>query len=138
MKNLFFLLLSTATFLGMGLPTSGFAQTTTQPANNQEPALRIKTELLQLRAVVTDKQGKIIEGLKADEFELLENNRPQKIEFFGSEVVSESKNEKAGTPAGVKNNAPASPPLTPPTKPTRTIALFVDNFHLTLDSLGGG
>jgi VWFA-related protein len=120
--------------LSLSLLVIGLAQTTNPPAN-QEPALRIKTELLQLRAVVTDKQGKVIEGLKVEEFELLENNRLQKIEFFGSEVVSEGRNGKADPPAGVKNNAAISPPLTPPTKPTRTIALFVDNVHATLDSL---
>ncbi|MEK7833162.1 MAG: VWA domain-containing protein, partial [Acidobacteriota bacterium] len=97
--------------------------------------MRIKTELLQLRAVVTDKQGKVVEGLRVEEFELSENNRQQKIEFFGREVVSESKKEKADVSAGVKNNASISPSLTPPAKPTRTIALFVDNVHLTLDSL---
>ena len=122
-------------FLSLSLPVIGLAQTTNPPTNNQEPALRIKTELLQLRAVVTDKQGKVIEGLKVEEFELLENNRPQKIEFFGSEVVSEGKKGKAAVPAEAKNTASNSPPLTPPAKPTRTIALFVDNVHATLDSM---
>ncbi len=119
----------------LSLTVIGLAQTTNPPTNNQEPALRIKTELLQLRAVVTDKQGKVIEGLKVEEFELLENNRPQKIEFFGSEVVSEGKKGKAAVPAEAKNTASNSPPLTPPAKPTRTIALFVDNVHATLDSM---
>lgn len=132
LKNPFFLSLSAATLLAICLPTIGFAQTTTQPANNQELALRIKTELLQLRAVVTDKQGKVIEGLKADEFELLENNRPQKIEFFSSETIRAISKEPSGA-AGVK--APTATSLTPPAKPTRTIALFVDNVHLTSDSL---
>ncbi|HEX9003772.1 MAG TPA: VWA domain-containing protein [Blastocatellia bacterium] len=135
MKTRLLVSLFAVALLSLGLPAIGLAQTTNPPTNNQEPALRIKTELLQLRAVVTDKQGNVVEGLKAEEFELLENNRPQKIEFFGSEVVSEGKKEKADPPAGVKNNAPNSPPLTPPAKPTRTIALFVDNVHATLDSL---
>ena len=135
MKTQLLLSLFALAFLLLSLPVIGLAQTTNPPATNQEPALRIKTELLQLRAVVTDKQGKVIEGLKAEEFELLENNRPQKIEFFGSEVVSEGKKGTADTPAGVKNNAPNSPPLTPPAKPTRTIAFFVDNVHATLDSM---
>jgi VWFA-related protein len=131
LKSLFFLSLSAGALLAFGLLTSGFAQTTTPPANHQEPTLRVKTELLQLRAVVTDKQGKLIEGLKADELELLENNRPQKIEFFGSETIRAVGKEQAVT-AGTKTTAT---PLTPSAKPTRTIALFVDNVHLTFDSL---
>lgn len=115
------------------LLTSGQAQTTNQPANQQEPALKIKTELLQLRAVVTDKQGKVIEGLQATEFELLENNRPQKIEFFGRETIRTAVSKEQPGAAGAKT--PAATPLTPSAKPTRTIALFVDNVHLTLDSL---
>ncbi|HMV85182.1 MAG TPA: VWA domain-containing protein [Blastocatellia bacterium] len=97
--------------------------------------MRIKTELLQLRAVVTDKQGKVVEGLRVEEFELLENNRPQKIEFFSREVVGVSNKEKADSPAGAKNTDAVSPSLTPAAKPTRTIALFVDNVHLSFDSL---
>lgn len=120
------------TLLFLSSPAIGLTQTANQPANNQEPAIRIKTELLQLRAVVTDKQGKVIEGLQVLEFELLENNRPQKIEFFRREVVGESNKEQANVSAGIKNTVPILPR---PTKPTRTIALFVDNVHLSFDSL---
>lgn len=122
-------------FFLLSLPAIGLTQTATPPTNQQEPTLRIKTELLQLRAVVTDKQGKVVEGLRAEEFELLENNRPQKIEFFSREVVGVSNKEKADSPAGTKNTNAVSPSLTPAAKLTRTIALFVDNVHLTFDSL---
>ncbi len=108
-----------------------------QTVNNQDAAIKVKTELLQLRAVVTDKKGKVVEGLQAEEFELLENNRPQKIEFFVREVVNESKTAKVGVPSEASNQAvtlPANKSLDKPT-PARTIALFIDNVHLTFDSL---
>jgi len=100
--------------------------------NTQEPALRIKTELLQLRAVITDKQGNVIEGLQATDFEILENNRPQKIEFFAQESVAE---RRAAAPAATEPPASGAPPRSTPVQPTRTIALFVDNVHLSFDSL---
>lgn len=132
MKTRSLLSLFAGALLSLGLPAIGLTQTANQPANNQEPTLRLKTELLQLRAVVTGKQGKVIEGLQAEEFELLENNRPQKIEFFGSETVRAAIKEQPSA-AGAKT--PAATPLTSPAKPTRTIALFVDNVHLTFDSM---
>lgn len=135
MQTPFFGQLFCSAFFITFMLTIGQAQTTSQSAGRQEAALKIKTELLQLRAVVTDKKGRVIEGLQADEFELLENNRPQKIEFFGREVVGGS-NKQAGDAASKgENTVPSSPPLVPPTKPTCTIALFVDNVHVTFDSL---
>lgn len=47
--------------------------------NDRDQTIRLKSELVQVRAVVTDKQGQIIGNLKREDFELLENNRPQGI-----------------------------------------------------------
>ena len=64
--------------------------TTQEPTNkrsDQEKSVRLKTELVELRAVVTDKKGNPIADLKKEDFELLENGVRQEIGFFSLEIV---------------------------------------------------
>src|ERR1044071_6356891 len=87
-------------------------QTQTKPADQDEP-VRLRTELVQVQVVVTDKQGKVVEHLKKADFEILEQGRPQEVSFFSLERI------------GVKSNAPApegSPVANPPTSPADTTA----------------
>ena len=44
--------------------------------------LKVQTGLMQVRAVVTDREGRIVENLKKEDFEVLENGKPQEINFF--------------------------------------------------------
>jgi VWFA-related protein len=60
--------------LGAGLTLS--AQT---PAPPERPLLRIGTTLVEIDAVVTDKQGRQVTDLTADDFELHQDGRKQKI-----------------------------------------------------------
>ncbi|HEY6330890.1 MAG TPA: VWA domain-containing protein [Blastocatellia bacterium] len=57
-------------------------QTASQNAGESEPTIRISTELIQLDAVVTDKDGKVVKGLNKDDFEVFENGKRQEISFF--------------------------------------------------------
>jgi len=56
-----------------------------QQATNEElsiPSVRVTTRLVLVSAVVTDKSGQRIKDLKADNFTILENGKPQKITAF--------------------------------------------------------
>jgi VWFA-related protein len=94
--------------------------------------LRVGTELLQIDAVVTDKNGRVIENLTKDDFELLEEGTPQEIAFF-SVVRDLTREEKA-----VTNSVVARPPETGrlpnipiPENGKRIIVLVVDDLHIT-------
>jgi VWFA-related protein len=65
------------------LPASGSAQ---QPASNQ-PALLLKVHAREVLLPVTvrDKHGALVTGLKASDFTLTEDNRPQTIKSFTPE-----------------------------------------------------
>ncbi|HYY93393.1 MAG TPA: hypothetical protein VE713_02670, partial [Pyrinomonadaceae bacterium] len=58
----------------------------TQPANTLAPAeedvVRVDANLVQVDAVVTDDAGRQVTDLRAEEFELLEDGRPQQITNF--------------------------------------------------------
>lgn len=48
----------------------------------EEQPIRISTQLVQLDAVVTDKNGQVVRGLTKSDFELYESGRKQLISFF--------------------------------------------------------
>ncbi|MDQ5839220.1 MAG: hypothetical protein M3379_20770, partial [Acidobacteriota bacterium] len=54
------------------------------PADEEE-VVRLNTELVQLRAVVTDRKGQPVENLKKEDFEVLENGQPREVSFFSLE-----------------------------------------------------
>src|SRR5215218_3246201 len=81
------------------------AQTTTQskPVDDRDDVVKITTNLVQIDAIVT-KDGKPVPGLKADDFEIYEDGRPQTITSFAyiSDVTGSASavpDKSAETPA---------------------------------------
>lgn len=58
------------------------APTPTPPENDDSEVVRIDTNLIQIDATVTDKNGVAITNLNADDFEVLQDGKPQKIISF--------------------------------------------------------
>jgi VWFA-related protein len=96
--------------------------------DDKDQTIRLKSDLVQVRAVVTDKRGQLIGDLKKEDFELLENTRPQNISFFSVEKIdSEAPGAvKPGEPTSLRAHHEA---------PARTIVLFVDTVHITFENL---
>jgi VWFA-related protein len=64
--------------------TAGVPQAA-NPSSAQEadsPTLKVQTRLVMVDVVARDKSGKVVSGLAADDFKLLENGKPQKISVF--------------------------------------------------------
>ena len=105
--------------------------------STDDEVVRITSNLVQVDAVVTDKDGKQVTDLRAEDFEVLEDDKPQNITNF-SYISSLS------PPAvGEERNAAATPPKNaPPTPPRklragearRTIALVIDDLGLDFQS----
>lgn len=106
-----------------------------QPApKDEEDVIRLNTELVQLRAVVTDRKGQIVENLTKDDFEVLENDQPREVSFFSVERAPTSGAQNAsGASGSVAARTPNARAAALP--PSRTIVLFVDTLHLAPDSL---
>lgn len=51
-------------------------------AQNDDEIINVDSSIVILNAAITDKTGQPIEGLKADQFEVFEDGRIQKIDFF--------------------------------------------------------
>src|SRR5262245_45509811 len=105
-------------------------------AGQQDQPIRVKTELIELRAVVTDKRGQAIKDLKKEDFELMENGKPREVSFF-SVVKIPGRGEArqtVNTPANGTTDVPAGA-ARPAESIGRTVLLYVDTLHLSPQSL---
>lgn len=107
-----------------------------QDQNKQDQAVRVKTELIDLRAVVTDKGRRPITDLRKEDFEVTENGKPQEISFF-SVVKIPGRGEARQTENSPSNAAPGAPAdvTRADETPGRTVVLYVDTLHLSPQSL---
>jgi VWFA-related protein len=110
-----------------------------EPQTEQDQAddiVRISTELVQTDVSVFDKQGKFVDGLKKEDFELKVDGRPVEVSFF-ERVVAGTVNEEAqlaaargGSREGAKKEAG-----TRPLDRGRVVAFYLDDLHMATDSL---
>jgi VWFA-related protein len=103
-------------------------QSQSKPAD-QDQSIRLKSDLIEMRVVVTDRKGQIVDNLKQEDFEIISDGRPQSISFFSVERI------KGRSTGAAPQHRPAPPAATAPAArtaptPARTIVLFVDNIHL--------
>lgn len=104
-----------------------------------EEVVRINANLVQLDAVVTDKKGQPVPDLRAEDFEVLEDGRPQRVTYLSYVAAQPDKNgDTPPAPAPVDKHAPPAPPAPPvnltPSQVRRTIALVVDDLGLSFES----
>lgn len=105
--------------------------------SDEDEVVRITTNLVQLDAVVTDKKGRQVTDLKAEDFEVFEDERPQKITNF-SYVSTEppvAASLSAVRPADAAPAPPAPPRRLRPEQVRRTVALVVDDLGLSFESM---
>jgi VWFA-related protein len=108
----------------------------TQPSTQEaEDVLRIKTELVQTDVLVLDKQGRFVDNLKREQFELKVDGKPQDISFF-ERVRTGSADEESQLAAarGVASTAKGGASVIPLDR-GRIIIFFIDDVHLSADSL---
>src|SRR5687768_11682793 len=95
---------------------------TATPAAAEENSLKIPTTLIQVDVSVTDEKGKIVDDLRAEDFEVYENGVKQNVTTFSFISNVRAKNE---IPQKTKNNAALPIPATQlrPEQVRRTFAL---------------
>ena len=98
-----------------------------------DDVVRITTNLVQVDAVVTDKDGKLVTDLKPEEIEISEDGRKQKITHFSFNATTTEQPVKESKPAD-RNAPPVPPSQLRPEDVRRTIALVVDDLGLSFES----
>jgi VWFA-related protein len=107
-------------------PASGQSQPGQQQQGQVDDVVRVNTELVQTDVMVFDKKGQFVDGLKAEQFALKIDNKPQPISFF-ERVASGSLREERRT---VTNPGTSLANTSIPAH-GRTIIFFIDDLHLS-------
>ncbi len=98
-------------------------------ATQEEQPVRLESYLIQLNVFVTSKDGQPVTDLHREDFQILENGRPQKITGFGLEVFDttfQSSSASAGGSSGVGVD---------PSRQDRSILILVDDLHVGIENL---
>ena len=93
------------------------------------PTFPAAAELVQIDVVVTGKDGVPVRDLRREDFEILEDARPQAISHFAAGTASRPA-AAPGRPAPAAATLPPPEPTGPPGASGRTIVLVFDDLHL--------
>lgn len=122
--------------LVFGLMVSSLiAQQTSPTPPADEPVVRISTDLIQVDVTVTDKNGKVVTGLTAADFELFENGERQPISNFA--FISRM---AGGAVANQSSQQPGAGPINSPQQMRssavrNTISIVVDDLNMSFASI---
>lgn len=117
-------------FVASVLP--GVAGAIGQEKQQTDDVIRITTELVQTGVVVLDKQGRFVEGLKPEQFLLKVEGQPVTPVFFEHVITGTAREEKLDRSIA---NRDAAPPAASSSYRGRTIIFFIDDLHLSPDSV---
>ncbi len=95
----------------------------------QEPLVRISVQLVQVDAVVTDKNGKIVRNLEQGDFEVLQDGKPVRINKFSF--------VEAGLPGYKAPLGPRTAAALKPEQVRRTVVVLVDDLGLSFSAMAG-
>jgi VWFA-related protein len=129
-----FLVVALGSNLAGQLPPPPVPQSTPQKLEDPD-VVKITTNLVQVDAVVTDKNGKLVTDLKPEEVEISEDGRKQRVTHFSYNATETAAPDRAAKSAPVDKNAPPIPPTKlRPEDVRRTIAIVVDDLGLSFES----
>ena len=125
--------------IATSLFATAVAQITPQekPSPQEEEVVRIDTNLVQVDAVVTDAKGRPVTDLGAEDFEILEDGRPQQVVNFSYISAGDSHKANNKQPSSPDNkDAQASPPTVLNRESVRrTLVLVVDDMGISFAEL---
>jgi VWFA-related protein len=112
-----------------------------QPKSQQQPdedVVRVSTSLVQVDAVVVDKDGRVVTDLRPEDFRLVEDGKPRRITEFSfvstANATSITSESKESNPRANEDAAPTPPVRLAPGHARRTIALLVDDVGLSFET----
>ncbi len=125
------------TFITLSLLTlSPLANIYAQTPTTQDETVRVSSFIVQTEAIVTDKSGRRITGLKASDFTIADDGKQQNVDYFtaieGSRVLETNTATVPSATDPSKTESPVSP-LTVPYQ-GRHIALVFDDLNLSSDN----
>jgi VWFA-related protein len=102
-----------------------------------DDVMRISTDLIQTDVMVFDRQGKFVDGLKPEQFELRVDGKPQAISFF--ERITAGRGEEdallAAARGGTRVSTTQPDVAAKPLDRGRIIFFYLDDLHMAPDSV---
>lgn len=113
--------------LALLLPRAGRAE---NPPDPPRLSGAVETSVLELDAVVTDKDGRPVSGLKASDFAVRVGGKTVPIENFYERRTLPAGAAEPGTPAPAEPAALLAPTAAGLRRPPRHLVLFLDRLYL--------
>jgi VWFA-related protein len=105
-------------------------------AHEEAAVFTTRVNLVEVRVVVRDAHGHTIGDLRADDFQLLDNNKAQVVTRFTVDRAGERLVDRSEVQADITAPNNTQPPLTPATAlPTRYVTYVFDDIHLQFSEL---
>ncbi len=134
MRSTLILLLITLLFTspGIAIAQNSAPQAPAQTASqSDDETVRINTNLIQTDVSVFDRRGKSVGELKQSDFELKVDGKPQSLSFF-ERVATNGDTITTASDASPASDTSRTSPFAQP----RIITFFVDDLHLTPETVG--
>lgn len=99
-----------------------------QPPAQQPPRIRTGINYVRVDVIVTDKNGNPVMDLKPEEFTVLEEGKPQKIEAFDVVRIDEAIQAEARPPKAIRNDYDEEQEAARPD--VRLFVILLDDYHV--------
>jgi len=121
----------------LALLTAAFGQTQNPKPPVGDDVVRVYSDLVQTDVMVFDKQGRFVNGLKREDFELRIDGKPRPVEFFERIVAGAGDEEMQLSAArGISGAGKGPNPVRAvPLDRGRTIFFYVDDLHMSPGNL---
>lgn len=106
-------------------------QTPSRPS--QDDVIRVFTELVQTDVMVFDKQGKFVNGLKRENFELKIDGKPRPIQSF--EQITAGSSDEETQLAAARGDSINTGKRAVPLDRGRTVFFYIDDYHMDLSGM---
>ncbi len=95
---------------------------------------KVRVNLVLVRVVVRDASGKVVSGLKKEDFQLLDNRKPQAISSFSVETPETHTASAVASPEAARYSSSADPIAGKAVVlPQRFVSMVFDDVHLSMD-----
>jgi VWFA-related protein len=101
-------------------------------AQQQQPTFRAGVNLVRVDVIVTDKQGAPVTDLKASDFDVFEDGRPQKIDSFRLIRIASRSQPGDQAPREIRNEDDEAYETS--REDIRLVVIFLDDYHVRIDA----
>jgi VWFA-related protein len=107
---------------------------TTEVATRDAPAtFKVHVNLVQVRVVVRDENGKVVPNLHREDFQIFDNRKPQLLSTFDVDTVESRSASLAVATNSSENATDVEKTAVEARLPQRFVALVFDDLHLSLE-----